>query len=153
MRTFEINWESEMAVTYVKKEVNDEKLTIRLSPQLKYTVELLSRRMDESTSAVIKEAIRHMTLGPDGLWGKNEKENGDSLFLPDACWDPLDVDRFVKLAIHAPELLNNTETVQWKVISEEPKYYTTENGANFKLIRDDWELISAESSRLIKEHG
>jgi hypothetical protein len=44
MRTFEINWESAMAVTYVKKEVNDEKLTIRLSPQLKYTVELLSRR-------------------------------------------------------------------------------------------------------------
>jgi hypothetical protein len=151
MRTFEINWESAMAVTYVKKEVNDEKLTIRLSPRLKYTVELLSRRMDESTSAVIKEAIRYMAEGPDGLWGT--KENGDSLLIPDACWDPLDVDRFVKLAIHAPELLNNTETVDWKVITEDPKYYTPENGANFKRIRDDWELIRAESSRLIKEHG
>jgi hypothetical protein len=151
MRTFEINWESAMAVTYVKKEVNDEKLTIRLSPQLKYTVELLSRRMDESTSAVIKEAIRYLAGGPDGLWC--EKENGDSILIQNVCWDPLDVDRFVKLAIHAPELLNNTETVDWKVITEDPKYYTPENGANFKRIRDDWELIRAESSRLIKEHG
>ena len=139
-----------MAVTYVKKEVNDERLTVRLSPQLKYTVELLSRRMGESTSAVIKEAIRAKAEGPNGLWCT--KENGDSVLIPDVCWDPLDVDRFVKLAIHAPELLNNTETVDWKVITEDPKYYTPENGANFKRIRDDWKLIKSESSRLIKGH-
>ncbi len=127
-----------------------EVLTVRLSPKLKFGLELLSRKQHRSLSAIVHHLldrelrenlnVRQDVEEPDGDWHVEQKR------LLDLVWDPLPPDRLVKLGMHSPDLLDLDEELKWKVIQDDyERYWHKAREPNYKAIRDDWSDISKKA--------
>jgi hypothetical protein len=121
-------------ITVVKK---GESLTIRIDARSRYGLDLLGRLKRRSVSELVLDEIREVL---DKELPKC-KVDGKSLGLMDAVWDVFEQDRMVKLALAAPDLLNDEERRLWRVISEDRAYLSKGGTANFAAIRRDWNLI------------
>ncbi len=122
---------------------NAEVLTVRLSPKMKFGLELLSRKQHRSLSAIVQHLLdRELrenlyvpidVVEPDGDFHVEKRR------LVDLVWDPYEPDRLVKLGLHSPDLLDLDEELKWKVIQDDYKRYWHSAGKpNYKAIRDDW---------------
>ncbi len=97
-----------------------EVITVRLDPKLRYLAELAALKQRRTLSSYIEWAIQ------DSLNRVYLREgtgyNGDvgTTFFDetDRLWDVDAPDRFAKLALHYPELLNYDEQKRWKLIKE-----------------------------------
>jgi hypothetical protein len=123
-----------MAVTWEKK---GETLTIRIDARSRYGLDLLGRLKRRSVSELVLDEIREVI---DKELPKPEVD-GKRVHLMDAVWDAFEQDRMVKLALAAPELLNDYEQKLWRVISEDHAYLPKRGKPNLAAIRADWSLI------------
>ena len=93
-----------------------ETVTIRLDPKLRYLTELAARKQRRTVSSFIEWAIERAlsnVILEEGPHGAIDVDLA-SAFL----WDPLEADRFAKLALYYPGLLTYEEEVLWKLIQE-----------------------------------
>ena len=135
-----------MPLTFESKADKDERLAIRVSAKDKFAIELLALKLGKTISALAKEALEKSLKDPET--GLLINRGSKQAYLPDLCWDPIESDRFVKLAIHAPYLLTNNDMVRWKVITESRMYMSTDEKPNFKKIRSDWQKITLKATEL-----
>jgi hypothetical protein len=108
-------------------------LTIRMNPQVKFALELMARKQHRTLTLVVEWALQQAILDPaQGL--------GDIL---DKVWDPMEPDRFVKMALHCPELLTYEEQLLWKMICEE-EYFCCgrESKGLYETVRRQWDELS-----------
>ena len=126
-----------------------ESITMRLSPKLKFGLELLARQRQQPVSAIATElfesAIREQ-LTWQGVVGI--QQGGSPTSLVDQVWDPLEPDRLLKLAAAAPQLLSDEERLLHKVIEESPRYSTEGGGPVPAVVREHWKDISDAAARL-----
>ena len=122
-----------------------ETVTVRLDPKLRYLAELAARKQRRTLSSFIEWAIEE-NLRNIGLSEKYGEDGYSSTLASEATelWDVDEADRFAKLALRYPHMLNHDEQVLWKLIQE--------NGALWKGRRDmgKWIWTVSESSLLIQ---
>ncbi len=129
---------------------NAEVLTVRLSPKMKFGLELLSRKQHRSLSAIVqhlldRELRENLKVAIDVVEADGDLHVENRRLL-DLVWDPLPPDRLVKLGLHSPDLLDLDEELKWKVIQDDYKrYWHGGKKPNYKAIRDDWSDISKKA--------
>jgi hypothetical protein len=128
-------------------------ITLRVDPQLRYLTDLAARTQRRTTSGFIEWAIE-MALNNVEM---GREKNGEPIILAGEgliLWDVDEADRFVKLAIHFPQLLTHDEQVMWKIIRENNSFW--DNGyqgsstnrdrflsyINFPKVREYWEMLN-----------
>jgi hypothetical protein len=124
----------EMAVTWGRK---DETLTIRIDARSRYGLDLLGRLRRRSVSELVLDEIREVI----GRELPKCEVDGKRVGLIEAVWDVFEQDRMVKLALAAPDLLNDDERRLWRVISEDHVYLPKRGKPNLAAIRRNWRLI------------
>lgn len=102
------------------KLARSETVTVRLDPKLRYLAELAARKQRRTVSSFIEWAVAH-SFGNVDLYQGTGYNGDNSVTVEDASaslWDIDESERFVKLAISYPDLLNHDEQVRWKVLSD-----------------------------------
>lgn len=121
---------------------------MRLDPKLKYLAELAARRQRRTLSSYIEWAIE------DSLSrvfpGYDPARDGTESFadMASQLWDVDEPDRFAKLALHYPDLLDHEEQRLWKLIREcgylwRGTWRGSENEWTWKVEKDSliWERL------------
>lgn len=96
------------------KLARSETVTVRLDPKLRYLADLAARKQRRTLSSYIEWVIED-SLDRTYL---NSSHNNSLAAETGALWDVDEADRFVKLALHHPDLLTHEEQVRWKLIRE-----------------------------------
>ena len=99
------------------KLVRSETVTVRLDPKLRYLAELASRKQRRTLSSFIEWAIEQC-LEDVAIQDVKKGERSTLSKLGDTLWDVGPQERFLKLALRSPELLNYKEERMWKFIDE-----------------------------------
>jgi len=95
-----------------------EVITVRLSPKLKYGLELLSRKQHRSLSSIVTWSLEQMiNSGEDGLYKEPGYVRGTHLL--NLLWDIDYADRLVKIAKYWPGLMTYEEEKLVKTIKKE----------------------------------
>ena len=130
-----------------------ETVTVRLEPKLRYLAEVAARTQRRTLSSfiewAIEDALRQAWLNPSASVATQAEK----------LWDVDEPDRFVKLALAAPELLNYDEQRLWKLIKEngavwkgsyehqhhvgEWHWYLIESDVNYEKLREHWDVFVA----------
>lgn len=112
-------------------------ITIRLTPKMRYSVELLARiQRRNSITAVIEFALEKLLHDKaTGLFDGAE-------FLPDLVWDDDEAIRFVKLCLSRRDLLTYDEGLVWREIEMNKVYWKGDNIPDFEKIQLDWDEIN-----------
>ena len=129
-------------------------VTLRLDPRLRYLTELASRIQRRTTSSfiewAIEESLKNIVLKEN--YGDHPTTLDDEKY---SIWDVDEPDRFVKLAIKYPNLLNHSEQILWKLIAENLFFWNTviasdpskpsltEDSIDYKLLRQYWDMLNA----------
>lgn len=141
------------------KTTRSETVTVRLDPELRYLAEIAARTQRRTLSSYIEWAIQkslEQVLIRDDLpldFGCSIAAHAKEL------WDVDEPDRFVKLALIAPGLLNYDEQRLWKLIKENgavwhgtyhhpstPGQWTweiKESSVNYQVLREHWPTFVA----------
>jgi predicted transcriptional regulator len=131
-----------------------EVVTVRLDPKLKYLAELAARRLRRTLSSYIEWAIEdslsHVHLqGNASEFPVTVADQGSTL------WDVDEPDRFAKLALNFPDLLDHEEQRIWKLVQEngllwrgshagpreEWKWQVREEKLIWDRLREHWETF------------
>ncbi|WON75155.1 hypothetical protein [Nitrosospira sp. Is2] len=99
------------------KLARSETVTVRLDPKLRYLAELAARKQRRTLSSFIEWAIEQ-SLEKVAIQHPKKGERSNLSQLGDTLWDVGPQERFLKLALKAPELLNYKEERMWKFIDE-----------------------------------
>lgn len=102
------------------KLARSETVTVRLDPKLRYLAELAARKQRRTVSSFIEWAVEH-SFGNVDLYQGTGYNGDNSITVADAAaglWDIDESERFVRLAIRYPELLNHDEQVRWKLLTD-----------------------------------
>ena len=129
-------------------------VTVRLDPKLKYLAELAARRHRRTLSSYIEWAIEDSLSRVHPIY---DVENGVASFADRASdlWDVDEPDRFAKLALNYPDLLDHEEQRIWKLIREcgylwrgrhrdkdgEWQWTVDERSLVFERFREHWETF------------
>ena len=138
-----------MTVKRVKVE-RVERLGIRLLPKEKFSIELLAKKNGKSITSVIKDAV-DLALRDRHTGLVVESSDGKTFFLPDLCWHPIESERVVNLGLHAQELMSDYQLVMWKLICEEPTYWTGDKQPDRKKISEEWKKIKLSTLKAFDE--
>src|SRR5262249_264688 len=97
-----------------------EVVTVRFDPKLKYLAELAARRQRRTLSSYIEWAIEDSLsrIHPAYDASQDSAEAPPFPDKPSSLWDVDEPDRFVKLALNYPDLLDHEEQRIWKLICE-----------------------------------
>lgn len=135
------------------KTTRSETVTVRLDPELRYLAEIAARTQRRTLSSYIEWAIQ------DSLTRVRLDDNAEPTVYDMArkLWDVDESDRFVKLALHAPQLLNYDEQRLWKLIRENGAvwkgsyeyeghlgqwhWYVIESEVNYEKLREYWDTF------------
>ena len=134
-----------------------EVVTVRLDPRLKYLAELAARRQRRPLSSyiewAIEESLAHVYPAPD----PGEEPFAETFKdMAGTLWDVDEPDRFVRLAIRYPDLLDHEEQRLWKLIREsgylwkgsydgsevEWQWTVSEKTLNWERLRERWDDFS-----------
>jgi hypothetical protein len=118
-------------------------VTVRLDPKLKYLAELAARRLRRTLSSYVEWAIE------DSLSRVNVDASGLLITFSDQAsnlWDVDEPDRFVRLALNYPDLLDHEEQRIWKLIQENGpiwhgNYSSPSKELNLVRLREHWETF------------
>jgi hypothetical protein len=138
-----------------------EVVTVRLDPRLKYLAELAARRQRRPLSSYIEWAIEE-SLAQVRPAADPTRQLAPETFRDVAgdLWDVDEPDRFVRLAIRYPDLLDHEEQRLWKLIrecgylwkgayggsSDEWQWTVKEDSFNWERFRECWEVFSQVAS-------
>jgi hypothetical protein len=119
-------------------------VTVRLDPKLKYLAELAAKRQRRPLSSFIEWAVEQSLaqVYPDPMGGTGNEAPESFNDVANNLWDIDEPDRFVKLALRYPDLLDHSQQRLWKLIRE--------NGAlwrgHFDPITDEFEWKFSEET-------
>lgn len=124
-----------------------ETLTIRVSPKMKFGLELLSRKQHRTLTSVAEWALdKALNDKSEGLWRIVKSDYGEDSYysILEEVWDPHEPDRMVKLAVCYPHLLTYEEELLWKLIKESPLLWNFDED-DFHIIdykiRQCWDTV------------
>ena len=122
-------------------------VSVRLDPQLKYLAELAARRQRRPLSSFIEWAVEQTLSKVSPSHDPSSFEESASFTdIASELWDVDEPDRFVKLALRFPDLLDHQEQRLWKLIRD--------NGAlwrgRFHPTTDEWEWEVSEKNLRIE---
>ena len=134
-----------------------EVVTVRLDPRLKYLAELAARRQRRPLSSYIEWAIAGSLDRVEAGIDPRQTESITFADEADALWDVDERDRFVKLALRYPDLLDLEEQRRWKLIREcgllwrghygrpnnEWQWTISEEALIWDRLRKHWDTFSA----------
>ena len=95
-------------------------VTVRMDPQLNYLADLAARKHRRTLSSFIEWAVQQ-SFSDVELYHGTGYQGDDSITLKEMeqkLWDVDDSERFVRLAIHFPELLTHEEQERWKLLTD-----------------------------------
>ena len=95
-------------------------VTVRIDPQLNYLADLAARKHRRTLSSFIEWAVQQ-SFSDVELHHGTGYQGDDSITLKEMeqkLWDVDDSERFVRLAIHFPELLTHEEQERWKLLTD-----------------------------------
>lgn len=103
------------------KLARSETVTVRLDPKMRYLADLAGRIHRRTLSSYIEWAVKNAldreSIKP--IWLKGQEAASHTLGSEtEYLWDVDDADRFAKLALRYPYLLNHDEQILWKLIRE-----------------------------------
>lgn len=118
-------------------------ISLRLTPKMRYCVELLARvQRRNSITAVIEFALDSlMQDSKSGLY------DASGSYLPDLIWDEDEIYCFVKLCLHRPELLTYDEELVWRVIEGNGGYWKEFRVPDFEKIKTEWNEINSQAKK------
>ena len=125
----------------------NERLSLRIPGEDKYALELLAKKRNTTISSLLMDLIRDQLTHELTVPISSGDKRGKRAYLPKETYDPLYVDRFVKLACLSTDFLSDEERIIWKVIKEEPYYWSVDE-PNFKEIREDWDKIKKQAEEM-----
>lgn len=128
-------------------------LTLRLTPKVRFGLELMSRVHKETIPEIVANAIaQSLTAEYGGLFVFTEESKERPKNLLELIWDERPSDRLINLAVRYPSVMSRTELAIWQRIRQTPKYWRSERARKAKspadsaVLRDvvaaDWEAIS-----------
>jgi hypothetical protein len=155
----------------VSKLTRTEVVTIRLTPRMRYLLELVAREQRRTVSSVMECAFEQASSDwtvkvffTDQTYALQQ-----NLPLRDAeilLWDVDEVERFVKLALHCPHLLNYDEEMLWKCIENCDEIWRvdrvarlpfniaeTMNALDFPALRARWATLLKQVAEQTTLHG
>jgi hypothetical protein len=96
-----------------------ETVTVRLDPKLRYLAELAARKQRRTLSSyiewAIEDSLKSVLLYQGAYQGDDDVSVADET---SRLWDVDEAERFVRLAIHYPELLTHQEQEVWKMLQD-----------------------------------
>jgi predicted transcriptional regulator len=97
-----------------------ETVTVRLDPKLRYLAELAARKQRRTLSSYIEWAIEDslksvVIYQGTGYQGDDNKSIAEEM---GRLWDVDEAERFLRLAIHYPDLLSHQEQEIWKLVQD-----------------------------------
>lgn len=120
------------------KKSEDEKLeqfSIRLTPKLKFGLELLARAQNRSLSQAVEWALQ---VGLNSYRVNNEWD--DVAGLLDKAWaQDAEFDRLYTIYISAPHLLTFEDRAACEVVEQSIEMEMSDEGLRAKAIADDWQ--------------
>jgi hypothetical protein len=138
------------------KASKSEIVTIRLEPKLRYLAEIAARKHRRSLSSYVEWAIEASLAQVEiNVLLRQVPCVRPIRDVSDELWDVDEPERFVKLAIQCPELLNHQEQVLWKLLRENPRVWESfwrysdgkriwtpsEDSLNTKALRKFWSVF------------
>lgn len=113
-------------------------LTIRLTPKMRYAVELIARiQRRNSITAVVEFALDRLVQ--DNTTGLID---GSGNFLLDLIYDEDEVRCFVNLGLYRPDLLTYDEELTWRAIESNKKYWRGAKVPAYDKIKAEWAEIN-----------
>ena len=97
-----------------------ETVTVRLDPKLRYLAELAARKQRRTLSSYIEWAIEDSLKSVLLYQGTGYNGDANVSVAEEAgrLWDVDDAERFLRLAIHYPDLLSHHEQEVWKLVQD-----------------------------------
>ncbi len=136
------------------KLARSETVSVRLDPKLRYLADLAARKQRRPLSSFIEWALE-TSLNTLFLNDASGKASTIGMMAPH-LWDVEAADRFAKLALRYPDLLNHTEQILWKMVREngwlwrgrytkgtgEFVWELDESSLMFERLREKWDLFN-----------
>ena len=142
------------------KLARDQTLSVRLDQKLRYLAGLAARRQRRSLSSYVEWALDD-SLNRIVIWEGEEYSGGPTVqvninAVADQLWDVEPADRFAKLALRYPYMLDYIEQIIWKLVcengwfwkgdfvgpDEEYQWTRNETTLDFQRIRQRWDLLN-----------
>jgi len=138
-----------------KKNIRTETIGFRLEPKLRFAAELAARKQRRSLSNFIEwaveEAVKNVTLETYESYDLSDPRTEETAYdAINSIWDVDEADRFAKLALKYPILLDHEEEVLWKLIRSTGCLWKGQLDQNKK-----WEWDCEEASLIfdrLREH-
>ena len=127
-------------------------ITIRLSPKLKYGLELLAREQHRPLSSVVTWAIEQAINDPEDGLRKNMSKGlkvAEPKQMLDVLWDVDPADRLVKLANHWPELMDFFDEILVRAIKNNGWGWPKKGDSATEKMRQMWPDIMFDSDELV----
>nr|WP_315235543.1 hypothetical protein [uncultured Albidiferax sp.] len=123
-------------------------LSVRLTPKMKFGLEIMSRLHHYTIPEIVTRAIHDVFNSEnEGLSDLNGKSGGRR-YLLDTLWSDTPSEVLANLAFRAGNLMSAPEKRMWKLIVGEPKYWSdpterTEPYLRGDVLAQDWKEIEA----------
>jgi hypothetical protein len=128
------------------REGRSETVTIRMSPRIKYLVDIAARAERRTVSSILEwcfeEALASHTAKRPIMVPAYAGMEIDLFETAAVLWDVDEADRFARLALYAPTLLNYDEAVLWKRIWEHEGFWHRDLQVR-RTLTDPAELLAA----------
>lgn len=143
------------------KSTRSETVSVRLDPKLRYLIEIAARVQRRTVSSYIDWAVERSLSANVVLGDPADQVSMATLAdVADRLWDVDEADRFAKLALLAPHLLDYDEQRLWKLVREygylwrgrwkdigdKMQRFTwepVEQYLNFARLREVWPMLTA----------
>jgi len=127
-------------------------LALRVTPRMRFGLELLAQRDRCSMSEVVLRAIdarfEDAALGLQ-LVAKGERKFSSVL---ERAWSPHEHERVVRLGVWFPQLLDTEQAHLWRLVCETPRYWELGSTSKRRRICDvRWELLAKDWPGLKRE--
>ena len=140
--------------------IRSETVTVRLDPKLRYLASLAARKQRRTLSSFIEwsivETLKHISLRD---FDEKDEKTVSIAVEAESLWDVDEADRFVKLAMSYPEMLNHHEQVVWKLVRENGYLWQGKEDTNGvwqwktrperlipERLRENWDLFNKVAS-------
>lgn len=125
-------------------------LSVRLTPKMRFGLEMMARLHRDSIPEIVTRAINNIFSSEyDGLWDSDTDSPYGRRWLMKLLWAERPSDRLANLAFHCPSLMSSAENRLWSHIKSESKFWKkagaqTEKNLLREMLAQSWENLQSE---------
>lgn len=126
-------------------------VTLRVTPQVRFGLELLAQERGETLTEVVTWAVKQV-FGTEqvGLLRYATGEHSATRVL-DRVWSPYEYERVVRLGMYFPELMSDRQRQLWSRVRESRKYWKRGSVPAHPLPDAvDWPVLARDWPRLAR---